>query len=120
MHSTPHALAPTGFGLSRSFVESLITVVPKLYSAVARPSNSSSRSPCTPVGGGDCDGRGESGACAFTLVVSGGEDMVSLRRETVVTNKNAIRVRVSKLHTIHRPQVKRLIQLLFQVRHASS
>ena len=55
---------PTGFppGLSRSFVESETTVVPRLYSVLARPSNSSSRSPCNPSGAGDCEERGESGA----------------------------------------------------------
>ena len=57
--------SPTCFpppGLSRSFVESLMTVVPRLYRALARPRSSSSRSPCTPDGGGDWDERGESGA----------------------------------------------------------
>ena len=60
-----HTRRPTGFpppALSRSLVESDTTVVPRLYSAFASPISSSSRSPCKPSGGGDCDERGESGA----------------------------------------------------------
>ena len=59
---------PTGFpatppGLSFSFVKSFTTVVPKLYSDVARSSSSISKSPCVPGGGGLSDSRGLSGAC---------------------------------------------------------
>ena len=61
-----HTRIPTCFppppGLSFSFVRSLTTVVPRLYRAFASPRSSSSRSPCTPDGGGDSDIRGESGA----------------------------------------------------------
>lgn len=48
-------------GLSFSLERSLMTVVPRLYSALARPSSSTSRSPCKPVGGGVWDSLGESG-----------------------------------------------------------
>jgi hypothetical protein len=39
-----------------------MTVVPRLNKAFASPSNSCSRSPCMPEGGGDWEVRGESGA----------------------------------------------------------
>jgi uncharacterized membrane protein len=52
-------------------VESDTTVVPRLYSAFARPISSSSRSPCKPSGGGDCDERGESGAGGGTCCADG-------------------------------------------------
>ncbi|KXN86335.1 hypothetical protein AN958_10197 [Leucoagaricus sp. SymC.cos] len=45
---TTYTRRPTCFpppGLSRSFVESLMTVVPRLYRALAKPSSSSSKSP---------------------------------------------------------------------------
>ncbi len=58
----PTGLPPPEPGLSRSLVESLMTVVPRLYRALARPSSSSSRSPWRPEGGGDWEERGESGA----------------------------------------------------------
>ena len=63
-HSHTHTLAPTCLTppFSRSFVESLITVVPRLYSALTSPLSSISRSPWSPGGGGDSDARGESGA----------------------------------------------------------
>ena len=64
MGMSAYTLRPTCFpppGLSRSFVESLMTVVPRLYKAFAKPSSSSSKSPCMPEGGGDCEERGESG-----------------------------------------------------------
>lgn len=60
-----HTLAPTCFpppGLSFSFVRSLTTVVPRLYSEFASPTSSTSKSPCMPSGAGDSDARGESGA----------------------------------------------------------
>ena len=52
--------------LSRSLVESLMTVAPRLWSAFARPCSSSSRSPCKPDGGGNTDDCSESGAWEMT------------------------------------------------------
>lgn len=52
-----------------------MTVAPRLYNVFASPCSSSSRSPCDPEGGGDCDDRGESGACVFNETASGWNDM---------------------------------------------
>lgn len=75
-----HTLIPTGFpaappGLSFSFVKSFTTVVPRLYNAVAKLSSSTSRSPCSPGGGGVSLSRGLSGTALpfpFTLTFTFG------------------------------------------------
>lgn len=48
-----------------------MTVVPRLYKALASPRSSNSKSPWTPEGGGDWEERGESGACELSVWDSG-------------------------------------------------
>jgi hypothetical protein len=63
-----HTLSPTCLPVPGSFVESLTTVVPRLYNAFASPIRSCSRSPWIPAGGSDCAERGESGAGGGTRI----------------------------------------------------
>jgi hypothetical protein len=90
-----------------------MTVVPRLYSALARPSSSSSRSPCTPDGAGDWEDRGESSPCpgwrsamlaGFCIIIMTSEVAYSL-----LTLVLASFVRVFRSTYANRRKIERII-----------